>query len=196
MDQVIRSRGIRDRDSLEVLEDYAVRLGGDEARRAAITKQERAQDHFQVSAVLQVQGAELQVDDEDSRARLRPDDVARELEGVHGGRTAHETHQGALDRGVEPEPLNELLVEPRCREPGAGRDDQMRDIGPLIVNSKRVDAAQRQLHRLGLEAPHAGGGAGEIPGDRSRRGRRRSSAFRRARRWNIGARFRRAGPCA
>src|ERR1700722_19240191 len=39
----------------------------------------------------------------------------------------------------------------------------MRDIGPLIVDSKRVDAAQRQLQRLGLEAPHACSGAGELP---------------------------------
>jgi hypothetical protein len=39
----------------------------------------------------------------------------------------------------------------------------MRYIGPLIVDSERVDAAQRQLHRLGLEAPHAGSGAGEVP---------------------------------
>ena len=98
-----------------------------------------------------------------SRARLRSDDVVGELEGVHGGRTAHEANQGALDRRVEPEPLNELLVEPRCREPSAGCDDQMRDIGSLIVDSQRLDAAQCQLHRVGLEALHAGSGAGKVP---------------------------------
>src|SRR4051794_31070377 len=39
----------------------------------------------------------------------------------------------------------------------------MRDVGPLMVDSKRIDAAHRQLNRLGLEEAHANGGARELP---------------------------------
>ena len=43
--------------------------------------------------------------------RFGADDVMRELQRVHGRRAAHEADRGPLDGRMEPQPVDELLVD-------------------------------------------------------------------------------------
>ena len=69
----------------------------------------------------------------------------------------------ALDRGVERERRDELLVETRRREARAGRHDEVGERGAAVLQIKGRDGAPGKVERAGLEARHAGGGAGEAP---------------------------------
>ena len=115
----------------------------------------------QIAGLLQMQGAQLEIDHQHPRLGLRADDVAGELEPGQGRLAAHEADHGALDARPQPEPLDDLQVEARRVEAGAGGDDQM---GDRLAPRRSAQAQHRRLRQregmLGEEA-HARRRVGE-----------------------------------
>ena len=103
-----------------------------------------------------MESAELEVEDEHARGRLGADDVAGELEGVHGGVAAHKADHGALDRRAQAEVVDDLEIEPRGIKAGAGGDDQVSDGAAFGGGqSEAIEGATRQGGSSRLVDPHA-----------------------------------------
>ena len=156
--------GVRNGRDTEILERDA--LGLAETRLAAHPSPKsralRITSRLEVSCRWSVQSSRLTT--RTLRRRLGPDDVMGDLQGVDGGGAAHEPHHGALDGRVEAQALHDLLVEPRRGEAGAGGHDHMGDGREVLSQVEGLDGLLREVDRMGLEALHAGPGAGELPG--------------------------------
>src|ERR1700688_2406816 len=109
-----------------------------------------------------MQGAKLEVDNKHSRGSLGANDVARELERIHGGIAAHESDHGAFDRARKPAALDEFEIEAGRREAGATGNQQMGDAVALRSKLQTIDRSLRQRWRVLFEPPHARRGVREI----------------------------------
>jgi hypothetical protein len=76
---------------------------------------------------LEVQRADLDIDDQNPRLGLGAHDVARQLQRVDRGVAAHEADHGALDRVLQAAAGYQFEVYARRGKAGAGCDDQMGD---------------------------------------------------------------------
>jgi hypothetical protein len=94
---------------------------------AAIGKDQEGQHLLQILRLLQMQGAEFQVHDQNLRVGFRAHDVARKLEGIEGRVAAHEGDHAALDRRTKPKDGCDLHIQPRRIEAGAGGHNQVGD---------------------------------------------------------------------
>ncbi len=159
--------GVGNHDSAEAVERETHRFGGEDAGGAAIGEEQEAEHLLEIVGFLQVQRAELEVHHEHARVRFGADDVARGLEAVDGGVAAHEADHGALDRGAEAEMVDDVEVEPRRVQAGAGGDEDMRDGAALCGRDLQV-VDERAAHEDGgeaLEDLHALRGVGEAAAD-------------------------------
>jgi hypothetical protein len=160
-DEIARMRNCHD---TKILEGDALRLCGDETCRASVAEEQRGEDNFEIGRLLQVEGAELEIDHQNLRGRLGANDVMRSLQGVDGGRASHEPDHRAFDGGIQSQAFHELLIEPRCGEAGAGCHHHVSDGRALFVDIEGLDGALRELHRVGFEPSHASGRAGKLSG--------------------------------
>ena len=130
---------------------------------AAVGEDQKGQHLLEARRLLEVDGADFEVENEDARGRLRADDVARELQRVHGRVAAHEADHGALDRGIEVAALHEIEVQPGRVQPGARRDHHVGDAPPI---RPQVEAGHRAFGQVGgvlLVEAHPLGGARKVP---------------------------------
>ena len=86
-------------DAAEIVQQEAARLGADEGRGRAVAPEQEGEDGFQVGGLMEMQTAQLGVDDEHARVRLGAHDMVGGAQGGHGGVAAHETDGGALKAG-------------------------------------------------------------------------------------------------
>src|ERR1039457_189829 len=103
-DEVI---GAGEVDGEKAVEGETDGLRGDEIGGAAIGEDCKGKQLLEVLCLLHVQGAELKRKEQDFGVWLGANDVTCGLERVDGGIAAHETDEGALDRGVEVEKLDD-----------------------------------------------------------------------------------------
>src|SRR6476619_8424665 len=109
-----------------------------------------------------MQSAKLEIDDEHSRGCLGANDVARELERIHGGVAAHESDHGTFDRARKPTTLDEFEIEAGRGEARATGYQQMGDAVALRSEMQTIDRSLRQRGRVLFEQPHARRRVGEI----------------------------------
>src|ERR1700738_218594 len=158
--------GFRNADGEEAVEGDAARVGGNEGGAAAIGEEEEGEDLLEVLGFLHVQGAEFEVEDEDTRLGRGADDVVRGLEGVDGGVTAHEADHGALDGGVEAEVPHHVEVEAGSVEAGAGGDEDVADGAAFLRREgEAIERALGQARGVALEGGHAAGRGWEAAHD-------------------------------
>ena len=110
-----------------------------------------------------MQRAQLHAHDQHLGGRIGPHDVAGEPQGGDRRVAAHEADHRALDRGVEAAAPHQLEVDPGRREPGAGRDDQMRHVARGFAEAEPIDRGGGKLRRLDLVSAHALGRRGQVP---------------------------------
>src|SRR5918994_1802094 len=102
-----------------------------------------------------MQRAELEIHNEDSRFRIRADDVTGKLEGVDRGIAAHETDDGALDRRRQPAALDELKIKTRCGEASAASYEEMGEPVAFAPEFEPVNGCRGKPRGLGGKQPHA-----------------------------------------
>src|SRR3990170_6789875 len=102
-----------------------------------------------------MQRAELEIHNEDSRFRIRADDVARKFEGVDRSIASHETYDGALDRRRQQAALDELKIKTRCGEASAASDEEMGESVAFAPEFEPVNGCRRKPGGLGGKQPHA-----------------------------------------
>jgi hypothetical protein len=119
---------------------------------AAVAEDQEREHLLELLRLLQVQRAEFEVEHQHLRVRFGAHNVPRLLEAVDRRIAAHEADHGALDRGIEAEVIENVEVEPRRVEAGAGRDQHMRDAArssslSLSLSSARCASRERTARR-------------------------------------------------
>src|SRR6202040_3313216 len=109
-----------------------------------------------------MQGAKLDVDNKHSRGSLGANDVARELERIHGGIAAHESDHGTFDSARKPAALDEFEIEAGRGEAGTTGYQQMGDAVALGSKLQTIYRSLRPRRRVLFEPPHARRRVGEI----------------------------------
>src|SRR5262245_41986011 len=109
----------------EAVDGDTLWLGGDERGGAAVAPKKEGEKLGEVARILEMQRAELEIHDQDSRLRIGADDVARELQRVDRGIAAHKADDRALNRAGKAAALHEFEIETRRGEAGAaGYEDR------------------------------------------------------------------------
>src|SRR5258708_19716834 len=101
-----------------------------------------------------MQGAKLEVNNKHSRGSLGANDVARELQCIHGSIAAHESNHGTFDRARKPAAFDEFEIEAGRGEAGATGYQQMGDAVALRSELQTIDRGFRQRPPLLFEHPH------------------------------------------
>ena len=121
------------------------RSRADHGRGAAVGEQRGGDQHVGLAAALEVQGAELDGDDQDHGVGVGGAEGAGHAQRREGGVTPHEAQMEAFGRRREPEGLDHRQVGPGSGEAGARHRDDVRDVVGPEASSPR-----------GLERPRAG----------------------------------------
>jgi len=121
-----------------------VAAGGCPDRGGGAVGEDRVGDGvLRVAAVLEVQGAKLGAAEQHTVIRLALGKGIGDAQAVDRTVAAHEAEVRSRHRGVQLQPIDELVIEPRCVEAGAGHGDEVGDGG-------RVGAAIVQRPAAGL----------------------------------------------
>src|ERR1039458_767894 len=162
-DEVI---GAGEVDGEKTVDGEADGLRGDEIGGTAIGEDREGKQLLEILCLLHVQGAELEREQQDFSVGLGANDVASGLERVDGGIAAHETDEGALDRGVEVEKLDDFVVESRRVQAGAAGDDDVSNALAFGVGERELqEGATRELRSELSKGLHAAPRGGEIAGN-------------------------------
>ena len=106
--------------------------------------------------------AKLDIDDQHPRVRLRPYDVAGELECIDSRATAHETDQGALDVIWQVAALDEVEVDAWRVLSSTARDQEVGDAIALGAERELLDRCGGEHRCMMFVRPHARGGVREM----------------------------------
>src|SRR5262245_44492790 len=149
----------------EAVDGDALWLGGDERGGTAVAPDKEGEKLGEVARVLKVQGAELEIHDQDARLRIGADDGTRKFQRVDRGIAAHEADDGALDRAGEAAAFHQFEIEPRRREAGAAGYEEVREAFASAAEFEPFDGGRSQARSLVIEQPHAHCRRGELAPD-------------------------------
>ena len=125
--------------------------------RGAVGKDAVGDDHVAPRAVLKVEAAEFDTDDQWHALGPRGNEGLRHAEGVEGTVAAHKAHVRAGHGCGQPEPADEFEVHPRIREAGARAGDEVGHLAGVdfSIGLGAGGGGERERPRLGDVAVHS-----------------------------------------